>query len=82
MTEIHELNMALHSVGRQSEAAPVTTVVSLGTGLIPVTELKGIDVFKPEGLWDAAKLAYYGIPALGELNIETMINQFIEQLVN
>lgn len=57
--------MALHSVGRESEAIPVSTVVSLGTGLIPVTELKGIDVFRPEGLWDAAKLAYYGIPAIG-----------------
>lgn len=67
MTEIHELNMALHSVNRQTEAIPLTTVVSIGTGLIPVTELKGIDVFKPEGLWDAAKLAYYGIPALGSL---------------
>lgn len=70
MTEIHELNMALHSVGRQAEAKPITTVVSLGTGLIPVTELKGIDVFKPEGLWDAAKMAYYGIPALGKFHCQ------------
>lgn len=65
MTEIHELNMALHSVGRQAEAVPVSIVVSLGTGMIPVTELKGIDVFRPEGIVDAAKLAYYGIPAIG-----------------
>lgn len=67
MTEIHELNMALHSVGRQSEATPVTIVVSLGTGQIPVTELKGIDVFRPEGIVDVAKLAYYGIPTMGNI---------------
>lgn len=73
MTEIHEYNMALHSVERKPEAIPVSVVVSLGTGLIPVTELKGIDVFKPEGLWDAAKLAYYGIPAIGNLFLSIII---------
>lgn len=67
LTEIHEYNMALHKVNRQSEAIPVSVVVSLGTGLIPVTELKGIDVFKPESIWDAVKLAN-GLSAIGEFN--------------
>lgn len=64
MTEIHEYNMALHSIERSDEIVPVSVVVSLGTGLIPVTELKGIDVFKPESIWDVAKLTY-GISAIG-----------------
>lgn len=67
MTEIHEYNMALHSVERRDEVVPVSVVVSLGTGLIPVTELKGIDVFKPESIWDVAKLTY-GITAIGMYN--------------
>ncbi|KAL5289787.1 PLA2G6 family protein [Megaselia abdita] len=68
MTEIHEYNMALKSVGRDEEAIPISCVVSLGTGLIPVTELKEIDVFRPESIWDTAKLAY-GISAIGKLHI-------------
>lgn len=43
-------------------------MVSLGTGLIPVTELKEIDVFRPDSIWDTAKLAY-GISAIGEYTI-------------
>ncbi|XP_017091053.2 85/88 kDa calcium-independent phospholipase A2 isoform X1 [Drosophila bipectinata] len=69
MTEIHEYNMALRSVGRESEAIPVSVVVSLGTGHIPVTELKDIDVFRPESIWDTAKLAY-GISTIGNLLVD------------
>lgn len=58
--------MALRSVGRESEAKPVSVVLSLGTGMVPVSELKEIDVFRPDSLFDAAKLAY-GISAIGEL---------------
>lgn len=85
ITEIHEYNMALRSVGREAEAIPVSivfnflffilnfvmaslqvsAVISLGTGMIPVTELKEIDVFRPDSLFDAAKLAY-GISAIGK----------------
>lgn len=43
----------------------VSAVISLGTGMIPVTELKEIDVFRPDSLFDAAKLAY-GISAIGK----------------
>ncbi|XP_063703778.1 85/88 kDa calcium-independent phospholipase A2-like [Culicoides brevitarsis] len=69
MTEIHEYNMALQSVGREKEVVPLSVVVSLGTGLIPVTELKEIDVFRPDSIWDTAKLAY-GISALGNLLVD------------
>lgn len=69
MTEIHEYNMALLSVNRKSEAVPVSIVVSLGTGLPPVAELKEIDVFRPDSIWDTAKLAY-GISAIGNLLVD------------
>lgn len=69
MTEIHEYNMALMSVNRMSEAIPVSTVMSLGTGLPPVTEMKEIDVFRPDSIWDTAKLAY-GISAIGNLLVD------------
>lgn len=56
--------MALHSVNRKSEIVPVSSVVSLGTGLIPVTELKGIDIFRPENIFDMVKLTQ-GASAIG-----------------
>ncbi|XP_011494426.1 PREDICTED: 85/88 kDa calcium-independent phospholipase A2-like [Ceratosolen solmsi marchali] len=36
ITEIYEYNLALEAVGRHSEITPLSLVVSLGTGLIPV----------------------------------------------
>ncbi|XP_069701156.1 85/88 kDa calcium-independent phospholipase A2 isoform X2 [Periplaneta americana] len=69
LTEIHEYNLALKASGRLSEVRPPTVVVSLGTGLVPVTQLKEIDVFRPESLWDTARLAI-GISALGTLLVD------------
>ncbi|XP_048506119.1 85/88 kDa calcium-independent phospholipase A2 [Athalia rosae] len=69
LTEIHEYNLALRAVGRENEVKPVTVVVSLGTGLIPVSPLTDIDVFRPESLWDTAKLAM-GMSALGTLLVD------------
>lgn len=69
LTEIHEYNMALISLNRKNEAVPVSSVVSLGTGLPPTTELKEIDVFRPDSIWDTAKLAY-GISAIGNLLVD------------
>ncbi|XP_033211846.1 85/88 kDa calcium-independent phospholipase A2 isoform X2 [Belonocnema kinseyi] len=69
MTEIHEYNLALKAMGRSEEVVPLSVVVSIGTGLIPVTSLTEIDVFKPEGLWDAAKLAM-GVSTLGHLLVD------------
>lgn len=69
MTEIHEYNLALKAIGRGSEATPVTAIVSLGTGLIPVTQYKEIDVFRPDSIWDTAKLAI-GLSAIGYLLVD------------
>lgn len=72
LTEIHEHSLALKAKGRDEEAAPVTVVVSLGTGLIPVKEVKEIDVFRPESIWDSAKL-FIGISFLGNLLVDQVI---------
>ncbi|XP_046618387.1 85/88 kDa calcium-independent phospholipase A2 isoform X1 [Neodiprion virginianus] len=69
MTEIHEYNLALRAMGREDEVKPISLVVSLGTGLIPVSQLREIDVFRPESLWDTAKLAM-GMSALGTLLVD------------
>lgn len=71
LTELTELNLALRATG-QLEAAQKTSlkvVVSCGTGLIPVTTLKDIDVFKPESIWDTARLAW-GLSAIGGLLVD------------
>ncbi|XP_032669254.1 85/88 kDa calcium-independent phospholipase A2 isoform X2 [Odontomachus brunneus] len=70
MAEIHEYNLALKATGQPQQVVPLTLVVSLGTGCTPTTyALKEIDVFRPESLWDTAKLAF-GISALGTLLVD------------
>ncbi|KAK3916057.1 85/88 kDa calcium-independent phospholipase A2 [Frankliniella fusca] len=69
ITEIHEYNLAMKSMDPNYEVAPVTLVVSLGTGNIPVTELKEIDVQRPDSFLGATKLVF-GIAQLGTLIID------------
>ncbi|XP_063216662.1 85/88 kDa calcium-independent phospholipase A2 isoform X2 [Bacillus rossius redtenbacheri] len=69
LTEIHEHNLALQHVGRGSEVCPVSVVVSLGTGLVPLSRMKDIDVFLPDSLMGAARLAA-GITSLGALLVD------------
>ncbi|XP_050549409.1 85/88 kDa calcium-independent phospholipase A2 isoform X1 [Spodoptera frugiperda] len=71
LTELTELNLALRATGQHEEAKKTNlkVVVSCGTGLIPVSKLKDIDVFKPESLWDTARLAW-GLSAIGGLLVD------------
>lgn len=70
MTEIHEYNLALKAMGKEEDETPLSLVVSLGTGLVPVSPVTiDIDVFRPESLWGATKLAM-GISALGVLLVD------------
>ncbi|XP_003702751.1 calcium-independent phospholipase A2 VIA [Megachile rotundata] len=69
ITEIHEYNLALKASGRESEAVPLSLVVSLGTGMPPTSQLKDIDIFLPESLWGTAKFAM-GISVLAELLVD------------
>jgi len=59
----------LKASGKEDQVVPLSLVVSLGTGLIPVTPLKDIDVFRPESLWDTVRLGM-GISALGTLLVD------------
>ncbi|XP_045450931.1 85/88 kDa calcium-independent phospholipase A2 [Melitaea cinxia] len=60
LTELTELGSAFEATGQHEKAkiARLKLVVSCGTGLIPVTKLKDIDIYKPGGLLDTAWLAY------------------------
>lgn len=44
-------------------------IVLFGTGVIPVTELKDIDVFMPENLWQTTRVVM-GIQNLGTLLVD------------
>ncbi|KAH1008810.1 hypothetical protein HUJ05_009332 [Dendroctonus ponderosae] len=69
LTEIHEHCLALRGCGKEDESCPVSIVVSLGTGVIPVTELKEVDVFRPGSIWDTTKIVL-GIQNLGTLLVD------------
>ncbi|XP_041987671.1 85/88 kDa calcium-independent phospholipase A2 [Aricia agestis] len=71
LTELAELRLALEATGRQDEAKKTNlkVVVSCGTGAIPVTQLRDIDIFKPEGLWDTVSVAM-GINAIKTLIVD------------
>ncbi|XP_065334315.1 85/88 kDa calcium-independent phospholipase A2 isoform X2 [Cloeon dipterum] len=69
MTEIHELNLALKAVGRESEVKPLSLVVSIGTGEIPLSKMADFDVFRPESVLDTFRLAR-GLSTLGTLLVD------------
>lgn len=57
-------------------AKPIHVVVSLGTGCIPQEAVKHCDVYRPEGLFDIAKVAF-GATALGQILIDQVNDQNI-----
>ena len=59
----------LNLQGQGSRVQPMHVVVSLGTGKMPVQEVKYADVYRPEGLFDIAKVAF-GARELAELMID------------
>ncbi|OAD60715.1 85 kDa calcium-independent phospholipase A2 [Eufriesea mexicana] len=69
MAEIHEYNLALKAIGREHEVVPLSLVVSLGTGSIPVSPWNHVDVFRFNSLWDTARCAI-GIWVLVELLVD------------
>lgn len=69
LTEIQEYCLALKAVNRESEAAPVSLVVSIGTGHIPVSVIKNMDMYRPDSIYDNAKLVL-GINTLGTLIVD------------
>ncbi|XP_039285662.1 85/88 kDa calcium-independent phospholipase A2 [Nilaparvata lugens] len=70
LTEIHEYNLALKTVGRGAEAKPLTVVVSIGTGCVPVTaQSKRVEIFRPESPMDGMKFLT-GVSALANLLVD------------
>lgn len=69
LTEIHEYNMGLRLIGQGEQVQPLGCVVSLGTGRIPVSEVKNLDVFRPEGILDAYR-AVSGALSLSRMLID------------
>ena len=55
--------------GQAEKIKPLGCVVSLGTGRIPVTEVKNVDVFRPEGILDAYR-AVSGALSLSRMLID------------
>lgn len=56
-------------MGREKEMTPVTVVVSLGTGVIPVKSLNEIDVYWPN-IYQSVK----GAQALGNVLVDQVRN--------
>lgn len=54
---------------------PIHVVVSLGTGRLPVKEVKACDVYRPEGLFDVAKVVF-GAKNLAELLVDQVEMDF------
>ncbi|XP_046439390.1 85/88 kDa calcium-independent phospholipase A2-like isoform X1 [Daphnia pulex] len=68
LTEIQEYNSVMNALGAGSSVQPML-VVSFGTGCKPTEQVNTIDVFRPESLIDAARLAW-GASAFGKLLVE------------
>lgn len=66
LSEVHEYNLALRAVGRETEISAPTVVVSLGTGLIPVTQMSEYAV---ESIWQGLKL-FSHLGSLGTLLVD------------
>jgi len=69
MTEVHERNCALKSVGRGADAKDIGVVVSLGTGDPPVEKVDCIDLFIPDSIMNLPQL-YMGMSAMGRLMVD------------
>ncbi|XP_076459319.1 85/88 kDa calcium-independent phospholipase A2-like [Babylonia areolata] len=69
ITEVHEYNVGLRLTGQDEKVKPLGCVVSLGTGRIPVSDVKNVDVFRPEGILDAYR-AVSGALSLSRMLID------------
>ncbi|XP_050391680.2 85/88 kDa calcium-independent phospholipase A2 [Patella vulgata] len=69
LTEINEFNKGLKMDNLDDQIRPLGCVISVGTGRLPETEVKNVDVFRPEGLFDAAR-SVLGLSALGNLIVD------------
>ncbi|XP_071042085.1 85/88 kDa calcium-independent phospholipase A2 [Parasteatoda tepidariorum] len=69
LTEIHQCNQALSATGQEDQVCKIKVVVSLGTGRPPLVPVNTIDVFRPDTLWGACRMAL-GVTNLGQLLVD------------
>lgn len=69
LTEIQQCNQAFLATGQNDEVSEMKVVVSLGTGRPPMVPVDTIDVFRPDSLWGACKMAI-GVTNLGQLLVD------------
>ena len=64
----HEADLSF-TQGAGHNVRPLHVMVSIGTGRMPKYGVKALDVYRPEGLFDIAKVAF-GATALGKLLVD------------
>lgn len=69
LTEIHQCNQAYRATHQEEKIREIDVVVSLGTGKSPVIAVETIDVFRPDSLWGACKMAF-GVSAISQLLVD------------
>ncbi|GFV00693.1 hypothetical protein TNCV_1385141 [Trichonephila clavipes] len=69
LTEIHQCNQALTATGQADQVSNIKVVVSMGTGRPPLVSVNTIDVFRPDTLWGACRMAL-GVTNLGQLLVD------------
>ncbi|KAF8777128.1 85/88 kDa calcium-independent phospholipase like protein [Argiope bruennichi] len=69
LTEIHQCNQALMATGQADQINNIKVVVSMGTGRPPLVPVNTIDVFRPDTLWGACRMAL-GVTNLGQLLVD------------
>ncbi|RWS02542.1 calcium-independent phospholipase A2-like protein [Dinothrombium tinctorium] len=69
LTEIVKYNAVLENIGESDKKYKLVTVVSLGTGSMPVTQVPIIDIFRPDSIMGVAKMAFMA-SSLGQLLVE------------
>ena len=55
---------------------PTHVVLSLGTGRLPPKPVNAVDVYRPEGLFDVARVAF-GAKNLGEMLVEQVSLKYV-----
>ncbi|VEL38003.1 unnamed protein product [Protopolystoma xenopodis] len=67
LTEIYEFSIARQL--KNESVTPVSLVVSMGTGRIPITQVHTVDIFRPHNPLDVIRSAM-GITSLGRILVE------------
>ncbi|KAF6780111.1 hypothetical protein AHF37_00481 [Paragonimus kellicotti] len=67
LTELQEMNMAQRLQNKR--VTPLSVVVSLGTGRMPVEPIETVDVFRPQSLMETFRSAM-GFSSLGRIVVE------------